>query len=313
MDLPLDAGACRVITEQDVNARLKMPDVLKAVERAFAELAAGQASNAPRMRAIGQGMVVHSMSATAAYLGLSGWKQYVTTRQGAHFYVGLHDASGRLIALIEANRLGQMRTGAASGVAARHLAVADADRLGLIGCGWQAESQLEAIHCVRPLREALVFSRDPGRRAAFAQRMSEKLGLQVTAVEQAEDAVRDMPMVVTATTSGQPVLSYDWLKTDAFVAAVGSNWLTRRELDVETVARATRVVCDDVDACRGEAGDLIKAVANGQFHWQDARSLSAVVAGASQSPGQQHHGISLFKSVGLAIEDVATAALLLQA
>jgi len=300
------------LNESDVNRLLEMPEVIEIVEEAFRRLAAGEAHNVPRQRAKGEGIVLHSMSAAADYLGMVGWKCYTTTSGGAKFHVGLYDSqSGDLIALIQANRLGQLRTGATTGVAAKWLALPDADRLGLLGSGWQAQSQLEAVHAVRPLKQARVYSRDAARRAEFSGRMSKRLGIDVVPVNEAREAVDGLPLVITATNSRQPVLLGEWLSPGAFVAAMGSNWLNKAEIDARVVQRANLIVCDDVECCRQEAGDFCDALEQGQFNWSQAVDLAAIVS--KHSDGRRSpDDLVLFKSVGMAIEDIALGHRLLE-
>lgn len=309
------------LTEADVERLLDMPLVLDVVERAFAAWHAGRADNVPRRRAKAPGVVLHSMSAAAEYLGFVGWKNYTTTRGCAIFHVGLYEAAtGRLVALIEANRLGQLRTGAVTGLAVKHLSPSSADELGLIGCGWQAESQLAAVAAVRPLRRVLVHSRDPERRRAFAQRMSQQLWLDVTPVAEAREAVEHLPLVVTITSSRTPVVAGDRIAPGALVCAAGGNWLEKSELDLTTFRRASRVVCDDVAACQVESGELAAAVAAGAWSWQRCEGLAAVIGGAksSASGGRgsgddvKDGGLTVFKSVGLALEDLAVAVKLVE-
>ncbi|NIP84447.1 MAG: ornithine cyclodeaminase family protein [Planctomycetales bacterium] len=247
------------------------------------------------------------MSAAADYLRRVGWKQYTTTRQGARFLVGLYQAdTGALEAIIEADRLGQLRTGAATGVAVKHLCGQGVTEMGLIGTGGQAEAQLAAVCQVRTLRRAVVWGRDRQRRERFAERMSGSLDLDVTPADGPRAAVVGMPLVVTATNSRTPVLEGDWLAEGATLCAIGSNAVSRAEIDVTTVGRAGRVVCDQIDACRLEAGELVAAAAAGHFDWSAAVELAQVVAG--NVPGRQDdRQLVLFKSVGLAIEDVALA------
>jgi ornithine cyclodeaminase/alanine dehydrogenase-like protein (mu-crystallin family) len=252
------------------------------------------------------------MSAAADYLGLVGWKHYTTSRQGARFLVGLYDAaSGQLVALVEANRLGQMRTGATTAVAVRHLTAPNVDRLGLFGAGWQAESQLAAVCAVRPIRRAVVYSRTREKVQAFAERMSQRLSIEVVAAIEPNEAVTDMPLVVTATTSRQPVFDGAIVDDGALVAAIGSNWPDRAEIDAALVGRAAAIVCDSVEACHREAGDLLVAQRAGEFEWQRATELSAVVAGKTTLSAQRG-GVTIFKSVGLALADVATGELVLR-
>ncbi len=235
------------LTEADVEQLLDMRTTIEVVEEAFRQLAAGQAHNVPRQRARGKGIVLHSMSAAADYLGLVGWKQYTTTSSGAKFHVGLYEqSSGSLVALIEADRLGQMRTGAVTGVAARLLANADADAVGLFGSGWQAESQLAAVAATCPIKRAYVYSRDADHRSAFAEKMTTRLEIEVIAVDEPRRAVESLPIVITATTSRAPVFDGEWLSVGTLVCTVGSNWKQKAEIDATTVRRSALVVCDSV-------------------------------------------------------------------
>lgn len=300
---------CLYLTEAEVDQLLEMPAAIEAMRQAFLALAEGRADNVPRRRARAPGIVLHSMSAAAEYLGLVGWKQYTTTRSGAQFLVGLHEqASGELRALIAADRLGQVRTGAVTGLAVRFLAAEDTDRMGLFGSGWQAQSQLEAVVAARPIRRAVVYSRRPEPLREFTERMAERLGIDVVPADRPRQAVEGMPVVVTATTSHEPVFEGDWLEDGAVVCAVGSNWLQKAEIDTATVRRAKRVVCDSVACCQLEAGDFTPSLEAGEFDWSQAVELQQVVAGEIPATS----GIQLFKSVGMALEDVALGHLLLE-
>jgi len=305
------------LTEDQVAQLLPMTAAITALERAFAALAAGEVQDLPRRRVRTSGVVLHSMSAAAEYFGLVGWKQYTTSRQGARFHVGVHcGKSGQLLALLAADRLGQIRTGAATGVAIRHLAPPGADALALIGAGWQAETQLRAAACELNLRRVRVFSRDENRRRDFADRLTSELGIDVHAAASAADATAGCPVVITATSAKKSVVADADLSDAQLLCAIGSNWPHRRELPSATIARAKRVVCDSLDACRAEAGDLILADNEGAFSWDRAEPLSQVVAegeanrrgaaGGSLASGSR--GLIVFKSVGLALEDLAVAA-----
>lgn len=302
----------RYLTESDVEQLIDMRTAVDVVQEAFRQLGSGQAENVPRHRAMAAGMVLHTMSATAAYLGVVGWKSYTTTRQGARFLVGLFSMeSGLPLALIEADRLGQMRTGATTGVALEWLAPPDLSEIGLVGTGWQARAQLAAAATVRRLRRAFVYSRDPDRRTTFAEEMSESLGIEVRAVDRPQEAVEDLPVVITATNSREPVLDGRWLAEGTVLCAIGSNWLGRAELDSSSIARAGRIVCDSVACCRQEAGDFQDAIQRGLFDWSRAVDLADVVTGRAPARGHQS-GLLLFKSVGMAIEDVALGAKVLE-
>lgn len=311
------AAAIRIVAmpilylrEADVDRLLTMPMAIDVMDAAFRSLAAGRAENVPRERVRAPGIVLHSMSAALPDRQVVGWKQYTTTAQGARFHVGLYDQhSGELVALIEANRLGQLRTGAVTGLAVRHLAAAGADQVGLFGCGWQAESQLAAVAAVRDLRRALVYCRDPLRREQFARKMAAQLQVDVVPCAQPYQAVDGLPLVVTATTSREAVFDGTRLADGALVCAVGSNWLQKTELDAEVFRRARLVVCDDVNCCRKEAGDLEFARQAGVFAWTDAKELADVVTGTT---AREHEtDLVVFKSVGMALEDVAMGGKLL--
>jgi ornithine cyclodeaminase/alanine dehydrogenase len=248
------------------------------------------------------------MSAADDGIGYVGWKAYTTTKHGVRFLFGLYEsATGRLAALIEADRLGQLRTGATTGVAVKHLTPDDADRVGLFGTGTQGRTQLAAIAAVRKLRQAVVYGRDETRRRAFAAQMAAELNVEVVPAATPGEAVRDLPIVVTATTSRTPVFAGDDVSPGTLVSAVGSNWLNKAEIDVGLIGRAARIVCDDVAACRHEAGDLHAAAEAGALDWSKAVPLADVVAGrvAGRTPPGE---VAVFKSVGLAAEDVALAA-----
>jgi alanine dehydrogenase len=292
------------LTEAEVHRLLNIKLAIAVCEEAFRRLAAGEANNVPRARAQAPGIILHSMSAAAAYLGLVGWKSYTTTRKGAKFHVGLYDISGSLVALIEADRLGQLRTGATTGVAVEAMADPAATEMGLFGSGWQAQSQLAAVAAVRPIKVAYVYSRNEKKRNDFAELMSAQLGVEVRPVDRPQEAAEDLPIVVTATTSREPLFDGSWLAEGALVCAVGSNWLNKAEIDCHVIRRADNIVCDSVKACQLEAGDFVESLEKGIFDWSRAAELSDVVTGKATGRNTRE-SIALFKSVGLALEDVA--------
>jgi ornithine cyclodeaminase/alanine dehydrogenase-like protein (mu-crystallin family) len=213
-----------------------------------------------------------------------------------------------LLAILEASKLGQMRTGAASGIATRVLAREDASVVGLIGTGRQAQSQLAAVCAVRPITLVRAYSRDAERRARFAAQMTEELGVQVVAAASGEEAVGGADIVITMTNTKEPVLKGEWLEPGMHVNAAGQNQVEARELDVEAVRRADVITADAVDGAKNESGDLVTAVAEGAITWDQVVDFGAVLVGARSgrtSPEQ----ITLFESQGLAAEDLASARL----
>jgi len=296
-----------LLTEQDVARLLPMDLALEAVEEAFRWQGQGKVVNRPRVRLKVPGGLLHVMPAAAPEARVMGLKAYATSRGGARFVVLLFSAeSGELLAVMEADRLGQMRTGAASGVATRYLARPDAETVGIYGTGWQARSQLEAVSAVRKIREVRAYGRDPERRQAFAREMAGRLGVPVIPVERPEEAARGASILVTITNSRTPVLQGAWLEPGAHVNAAGSNALERAELDVEAVRRAALIVVDSLEQARLECGDLVAPIEQGATRWEAIRELGEVVAGNHPGrPGPE--AITLFESQGVAMEDVAVA------
>jgi alanine dehydrogenase len=299
-----------LLRESDVAHLLRMDDVLAAVEAGFRSMGEGRAVNRPRSRASISSRTLHVMHAAVPDIGAMGVKTYATAPRGTRFLALLYRMEdGELLAIIEADRLGQMRTGAASGVATRYLARPEAGTVGLIGAGWQARSQIQAIARVRPVALVKVYSRSEQRREAFAEEMAAELGAEVVAVPNAREAVEDTDIVVTATTSREPVLSGAWLRPGTHVNAIGSNAASRQEIDAEAVRRSHLIAVDDLDQARIECGDLVALERAGEPIWDRVVELGAVVAG--RAPGRQRpQDITLFESQGIAMEDVVTMDLL---
>ncbi len=287
----------RYITEPEVAELLSPVEAVHAIEACFRRMAAGAVENRPRYRLGLDGGALAVMAAADLELGYAGAKVYAGFRDGARFVVLLFRADApELVAVIEADKLGQLRTGAASGVAAKYLARDGARTLGLIGCGWQAESQLAAIRAAVPgLERVVAYCRNAERLAAFCAEHGAEPG------ESACDA-GECDLVVTVTTSKEPVLLGEWLRPGALVCAVGANDGRRRELDDAVLERAAFVCCDSRENALIESGDLI-----GRVDWDDVHELQDVVAG-TVAGRQSDEDIVVFKSNGLAAWDVAVAA-----
>lgn len=331
-------AAMRFFSEEDVSRLVDIHDAIEAVEEAFRLAARGEASNRPRERVAASGPArpagfagsaqgqapssrahtrtwLHIMPAAMEVPGVVGFKAYVSGPSGSRFMVFLFDAaSGEPLAALEAGKLGQLRTGAASAVASRRMARPDSRVMVMFGCGWQASTQLLALTAVLPLRRVWVVGRRPGSAEAFCERMRPLVGEVelrplvggATGSADVERAVGEADVVTTITTSREPVLLGRWLRPGTHVNAAGSNHPARQELDAEAVLRAERVVVDDLEQARRESGDLIAAEPRG-FDWARALPLAGVVAG--QLPGRlSQEEVTLFESQGVALEDVALAA-----
>ncbi len=290
------------LSESEIDAILSPAVAVEVVEACFRRMAAGEVEIAPRRRLrLPEGSLA-DMAASDSGLGLAGGKLYAATSNGATFVVCLFDVeSSELVAVIEADRLGQLRTGAASAVAARHLAKSDARTLGVIGCGHQAETQVACIRAALPgIERVVAYCRTPERLDEFCLRTGAEAG------ESHRDAA-SQDVVVTITSSRDPVLRGEWLASGAFVAAAGANVVTRRELDNAVLERASFVCCDLLEQAKLESGDLVEPVQAGVLDWLEVHELHEVVAGEIAGR-QSDDDIVVFKSNGLAAWDVALGA-----
>ncbi len=296
------------LTEDDVRAVLTMDLALPAVESSFRKLALDEAVNAPRQRCQTDTAMLHVLLAAAKTLGALGLKVYTTGRFPAQFKLYLFDPkAGGLTAIVEADYLGQVRTGAASGAATKKLARADARTVGLIGLGKQARTQLEAVCKVRAISEVKVFGRDPAKRAAFAAEMSAVCGVEVRPVESAKEAVEGSDIVITATSSREPVLLGEWLAPGSHVNLMGSNFLASAEADIEVFRRAAIITIDSKEQGRTECGDFVAAMGENVFGWPDVKEFAHILV--NRYPGRTApEAITVFKSLGLGIQDIAVGA-----
>ncbi|MBU1235730.1 MAG: ornithine cyclodeaminase family protein [Gammaproteobacteria bacterium] len=293
------------LTEDDVKQLLTMDLALEAVTAAHGAHGAGRAIDIPRQRTRVPTASLHILQGALLDEGVMGYKAYTVSKEGARFLVHLFDsASGRLLVVIEADTLGMMRTGAAGGLAAKLLAREDAATVGLFGAGWQAQSQIEALCRVRPIKRVKVYSRDPDRRRTATADFSRRFGIEAIPAESPEQAARDSDIVVTITTSATPVFDGAWLAEGCHVNAAGSNALIRREIDETTVRRAALVCVDSRATALAEAGDLLPALEKGRLHAGQLTELGELVAGTR--PGRRSaQEITLFESQGMAIQDLA--------
>ena len=295
------------LTEDEVRGLLPMELAVEAVESALRKMALEEAFNVPRSRCQTDHAVLHVLPAAAKTLGVIGYKAYVTTRTGTRFHVTIYDGkTGEMLAVMQADHLGQMRTGAASAVATKNLSRKDSATAGIFGAGKQARTQLLGVSKVRKLTRAVVWSPSEERRAAFARDMSDACGFEVVPAATPEEAARGLDVICTATTAREPVLLGEWLSPGQHVNAIGSNFLAKAEIDVEVVRRSSVVTIDSKDQGRLEAGDLVAALDQGVIEWIDVAELGRVVA--MRAPGRQSaDDITLFKSLGIGLEDIAVA------
>jgi len=298
-----------LLTEADVRSLLTMPIALEIVEDSLRQQGNGELVLHPRRRIkLPDNALLHYMAAADPVRGYIGMKIYTVARGVARFVVPLfRSTTGEMAALIEADALGQIRTGAASGVATKYLANPNARTAAIIGTGYQARTQLEAVAAVRRLDRIRAFGRDPERRANFCREMTERIGVAVEAASSGEDAVKGADIIITATSATKFVLESEWLAPGMHINAMGANWPQKRELDAASVARADKIVVDSIEQSKMEAGDLIQAFGEDEKRWNAVQELSQIVAGKALGRTDPNQ-ITLFKSNGIATWDLAAAA-----
>jgi ornithine cyclodeaminase/alanine dehydrogenase len=302
------AAAPIYLTEADVGSLVTVEDAIATLEELFATWGQGATANLPRQRARLPGGAFNLMGAAYGAKGVHGLKAYAGLK-GGQFHTLLYSSSdGRLKAMIEADLFGQMRTGAASGLATRLLARADAKTLAVIGTGRQSRTQALAVCAVRPIKRVNVFARTAEHRESYARAMEKELGVEVVPVPSGEACVADADVVVTITKSAEPVCRAAWLAPGAHVNAAGANSADRREVDAETVLRAAVKLTDHLEQAKVEAGEFRDLVAAGKLAWSDIRELGELVTGKAKGRTSASE-LTLFKSLGIALEDVAFAEL----
>lgn len=308
-----------ILSGRDIESVLTMKETIAVVEEAFKELAVGAAAMPTRA-----GLLVSDrngwMGAMPAYLPglMSLATKIVTSYENNPTKHGLPTVAativlndpetGRPMAIMEGTRITAMRTGAASGVATKYLARQDACIVGIFGAGVQARTQLEAINEVRHVQSAMVYDVVPGKGRTFAQEMSHKLGINVGSEDSIERIVRESDVIVTASTSKTPIFDGNLVMKGTHINAVGSFRSDARELDDSTVSRS-KLVVDSLEAALEEAGDITIPLKSGTIQRDHIYAeLGQVVAGLK--PGREDEDeITVFKSVGLGIQDAATARL----
>lgn len=296
------------LSENDVKQLLTVDLAIAAVESAHRDLALGLAQDTPRARTRLPQSALHILQGALPASGVFGYKAYTSNRSGNRFLVYLFDvATGQMDAVVEADYLGMIRTGAASGVATKWLARPDAAVAGVFGSGWQAEGHVRAICAALPLAQVKVFARRADKLRDFCARMSEATGVRVDAAASAEDTVRGSDLVGTVTTAAQPLFEAEWLEEGAHINAAGSNALVRQELSEAAIRRCELVTVDSLPTALAEAGDLFPLLEKGRLHARQLVELGEIIVG--RHGGRSDAGqLTLFESQGMAIQDLAVAA-----
>ncbi len=297
------------LRDADVNQVVSMGDMLDAIEAMQRHFGQGEVYNLARRKIIASGGMLAVMGGGLFYSGVLGVKTYTVVQGKYSFQVSLYNAdTGELLCYTQANRLGQLRTGATTGVAVKHLSNPDAATVGIIGTGYQAPTQLEAVCQVRNIREVRTYSRTPEHREDFARNMTDSLGVPVEPVASAEAAVRDSDIVICIAAVMEPVLEGLWLAPGATIIGAGPTTWRAREVDDATIQRADSIFVDSLEQAPVEAGDLASAADRGLLQWSRLLELRHAVSG--KMPGRPGRDDIVFaKLMGTGVADVAAAKL----
>ena len=297
------------LRNEDVSQCVSMDGMLEAIESMQRHYGRGEAYNLARRKIIAGGGMLSVMGGGLFYEGLLGVKTYTVVKGAYSFQVSLYDAdTGKLLCYTQANRLGQLRTGATTGVAVKYLANPDAATVGIVGTGGQAPTQLEAVAKVRNIKRVKVYSRTAERREAFAKSMAGALGIEVVAASSNEEAVRGSDIVICIAATMEPVLEGGWLEAGATVIGAGPTTWRAREVDDATFARAGKIFVDSLEQAPVEAGDMAGAVDRGLLQWSQLLELRHAVAGLV--PGRDSRDQIVYaKLMGTGVADVAAAKL----
>jgi len=296
------------LTEEDVVRLLPINEAIDCLDEAFRQQGQGNVKNHPRNRTQSGGMGVTMMVAVLGGSGFGGFKVMGGGYRSSMVTLYGEDPP-RMLAMLESRELGQIRTGAASGLATKYMAREDATTVGIVGTGHQAISQLAAVCSVRSITKVKAFSRNPERRTAFCSAMTSLLDVEVIPVESAKEAVvgTDIVIAITNVQTLEPVILGEWLEPGMHVNAAGANSLNRRELDDAAVMKSSIVVADAIDQAQLECADLVIPINAGLLGWDQIIELGQVVTG-EKSGRMSTDDITVFESQGIGMEDVAVAA-----
>ena len=296
------------LRENEVSELLSVDECVEVLEAVFKAEGEGLAENTPRRRIRMPGGFFHFMAASWLGSNVFGYKAYGSFPGGrGKMIVMLYDGeTGELLCVLEASALGRIRTGAVTGLATKYMSRQDSSVVGVIGSGYQARTQLEAVCAVRDIKQVRVFSSTPDNREAFATDMMERFHIGVKPVDNGEECIRGADIAIVITSSREPVLKGEWLMEGTHINAAGGNHWMRREIDDRTVELSAPIVVDNLEQAKMECGDLIWSSQRGLFRWTQAHDLRDVVVGRVKGRPSDA-SVTLFESQGVALEDVAAA------
>jgi ornithine cyclodeaminase/alanine dehydrogenase-like protein (mu-crystallin family) len=294
--------------EKDVEQVLSIYDAVRVLEETFKQQGSGNIINHPRLRIRTEKSMLHYLAGAVPHMKVMGYKAYTSYKGGVKFRVFLHSIeTGELLSIMDGNFMGMIRTGAATGVATKYMSRADSDIVGIFGTGWQARGQLMGVVAVRKIGRIKAYSRNANKRESFCKEMEEFLGIETVPAERPEDVIDEADIVITSTTSAEPVFKGEWLQEGVHINAIGGNFLFKREIDETAVKRSNIIVVESKEQSKIEAGELLPLIEKGRLQWEGIHELGEVVSGKIKGR-KKDEDITLFKSLGVAIEDIAVAA-----
>jgi len=288
-----------IISEAQTRKLIDMPKALKAVEQIFRDRAAGKVHGLPRRRLKGSARQLNMMAAWQSDSDLLCLRAYAGASNTVTLYNG---RTGQIQVIIDMGYLSSLRTGAATGVAATYLAPAQAKTIGIVGPGWQATFQVEAVANARPIERVVVFGRTPKRRRDFIRQMERKVKTDWREAASVEEAEAEADILIVSTDATTPVVNGTSLKEEVLVASIGANQATKHEISNNLIRQMNLIVTDDVPTAKGDSGDLIASCEFGITRWDSIVPLERIVASGGPQPRPKK---ILFQSNGIADEDLA--------
>ena len=296
------------ITDKEISQLLTMDNMIPAIETMFVQQSKNQASNLPREHIRGLESELAVMGGSLDYLNVFGVKTYTFSKMGYSFHILLYSAiNGKLLAFIEANRLGQLRTGATTAVAVKHLTRNPSAKIGMIGTGFQAMTQLEAVSKVQEIQQVKVYSRNLENRLAFAHRASKALSLPVVAVHNYKTAVTDSDILISIASNTEPIIPGQHLHPEALIIAAGPAKSGIQELDEFALKSVSQFAVDSLPQAGYEAGDINFAIDKGFLTWSQVTELQTIISG--KETWKTMNGISYIKLMGTGLADIAASKL----
>jgi ornithine cyclodeaminase/alanine dehydrogenase-like protein (mu-crystallin family) len=294
--------------EEEVEQILSMDDAVRVLEETFRHQGLGNIINHPRLRIRTEKSMLHYLAGAVPHMKVMGYKAYTSYKGGVKFRIFLHNIeTGELLSIMDGNFMGMIRTGAATGVATKYMSKANSDVVGIFGTGWQARGQLMGVASVRKVKVIKAYSRNAEKRKLFCDEMEKLLKIETIPVEKSQDVVDKADIIITSTTSVEPVFKGEWLQGGVHINAIGGNFLFKREIDETTVQRSNVIVVESKEQSKVEAGEFLPLIEKGRLQWNEIHEIGEVVAGKAKGRTKDEE-ITLFKSLGIAIEDIAVAA-----